>query len=505
MGTVELMACKGPRISMKKRAANHLLIVLVLVAGCGEGYHLHALKKIGAEVQQYDQGKVFGLNLKSGELNDSHLAHLEGLTRLTHLAISDPDITGTGLAHLTGLINLKSLKLYTPKITDADLVHLQTLKNLQTLVLRNPSITGSGIRHLKPLSHLAELRIVHIYGHCNIRDSALAHLKDLPHLKSLTLDSDQVTAKGLEQLRYLTKLEQLHLEGAQITNDELLCFQELVNLKGLTLRNLTHNEAPLSGDGLKHLQPLQNLEYLNCGPFPLTDADLEHLNTWPNLAWFPRFPADYRRVTDAGLQYLRGLPLRSELNFHDATISGAGLRHLKGLAGVKSLNLSATRITDSNLVHLQGIRHVADLNLTPSVIDSIAAFLSELAETPLDLQDPEIFDEILFHATELKRLATGSSIAKTESNIEIKHLKSLATLVGLNPSTPETIDHIRDYLHSHAGLTSLDLRNTQLTDASLVHLTKLSSLRTLDIRATRITEDGVTELKMTIPNCRIMH
>ena len=47
----------------------------------------------------------------------------------------------------------------------------------------------------------------------------------------------------------------------------------------------------------------------------------------------------------------------------------------------------------------------------------------------------------------------------------------------------------------------LDLENTQVTDAGLVHLKDLTKLTTLILAGTSVTKAGVAELKKALPKC----
>ena len=52
-------------------------------------------------------------------------------------------------------------------------------------------------------------------------------------------------------------------------------------------------------------------------------------------------------------------------------------------------------------------------------------------------------------------------------------------------------------------LTSLNLYNTEITDAGLKEVAKLKQLRTLQVQNTKATKAGVAELQKALPKCRI--
>ena len=49
----------------------------------------------------------------------------------------------------------------------------------------------------------------------------------------------------------------------------------------------------------------------------------------------------------------------------------------------------------------------------------------------------------------------------------------------------------------------LNLCDTQVSDASIPCLAKLTQLRTLDLPGTRVTDKGITQLRKRLPNCTI--
>lgn len=87
--------------------------------------------------------------LDTDDVRDEHLVHLEGLTMLYALTLSDTHITDTGLVHLEGLTELIHLSLRGTQITDAGLVHLNNLSNLRDLNLRETQTTEEARQKLE--------------------------------------------------------------------------------------------------------------------------------------------------------------------------------------------------------------------------------------------------------------------------------------------------------------------------------------------------------------------
>lgn len=92
-------------------------------------------------------------------LTDKGLAHLDGLTNLRELDLSDAAITDAGLIYLKHLDRLQELDLSYTEITDAGLIHLSDLTSLEKLDLRRTRISDAGIIHLKKLNGLRMLDV----------------------------------------------------------------------------------------------------------------------------------------------------------------------------------------------------------------------------------------------------------------------------------------------------------------------------------------------------------
>jgi hypothetical protein len=130
-----------------------------------------------------------------------------------------------------------------------------------------------------------------------IMDDDLENLEGLSQLQELDLNGPQVTDAGLEHLKELTKLEYLWLGCAQVTG------AGLEHLKGLTnLRLLTLHCPEVTDAGLEHLKGLTNLEELDLRNTQVTDAGLEHLRELTNLRCLR---VDAPQVTAGGVQRLR--------------------------------------------------------------------------------------------------------------------------------------------------------------------------------------------------------
>ncbi len=87
----------------------------------------------------------------------------------------------------------------------------------------------------------------------------------------------------------------------------------------------------------------------------------------------------------------------------------------------------------------------------------------------------------------------------------LEHLKGLTNLYSLRLDNTQITDSGLVHLK---GLTNLRgilwLSGTQVTDAGLEHLKKLTKLHFLHLSNTNVTDEGVKKLQQALPNCRII-
>lgn len=69
------------------------------------------------------------------------------------------------------------------------------------------------------------------------------------------------------------------------------------------------------------------------------------------------------RVTDAGLEYLRGFTGLQSLDLRGTQVTDAGLQRVERFTGLQSLTLFDTKVTDAGMKHLRGLRRLRSLDL----------------------------------------------------------------------------------------------------------------------------------------------
>jgi len=153
---------------------------------------------------------------------------------------------------------------YAELITDEGISALKTWKHLKRLDLQGTKVTDSTLRHLSALSSLEALNI----GCVLVTDAGLEALTSLTNLKELTLGGNKLTDAGLQPLRQLPGLTFLDLGGVQREDSGLwsVSFSQPGLEAILTLKDLRHLRLEgtlVSARGLETIKGLSRLELLD--------------------------------------------------------------------------------------------------------------------------------------------------------------------------------------------------------------------------------------------------
>jgi len=263
-----------------------------------------------------------------------------------------------------------------------------------------------------------------------LESAQLETLANIPKLHSLKLSGIALRPKAFETLKILT-----------VARD----------LQTLDLRNV----RGINDQALAHLASLANLEALN----------LE----------------DCRSVTNAGLAPLAKLKNLRTLSLRSTQVTDDGLAALSQARNLETLVLEFTRVRGPGLVHLEHLPKLAVLSLNPNrnTADKTQIDLSPLAEGFLGL----------------RALKVGGN------NLTDAHLASVATVKNLQTLTFLTLGFTK---FTDAGLAPLanlphlrELRingSVKVTDAGMMHLTKLNRLEKLDLGRTGISSASAASL-----------
>ncbi|HUO33342.1 MAG TPA: hypothetical protein VMU80_29280, partial [Bryobacteraceae bacterium] len=161
------------------------------------------------------------LNLHGTKAGDTALEHIAGLTSLESLDVGSTLMTDVGLERLTSLTNLRALTMGGNELGDAGLQALREMPNLTYLDLSGRqgndknvwsiAMSNTGLAAVLTLKNLRELRFACVSTSVGIEGAKLGEVSTL-----------SVTQEWLEQLKSLTGLERLKLQGCRRINDEAI-------------------------------------------------------------------------------------------------------------------------------------------------------------------------------------------------------------------------------------------------------------------------------------------
>jgi len=187
-----------------------------------------------------DWKRLKRLNLHGTKAGDTALEHIAGLTLLESLDVGSTLMTDVGLERLTSLTNLRILTMGGNELGDAGMQALRQMPNLTYLDLSGRqgndknvwsiAMSNTGLQAVLTLKKLRELRFACVSTPVGIEGTKLGEVSTL-----------SVTPEWLEQLKSLTSLERLKLQGCGRINDEavaaLIAMPSLreADLKGTTV------------------------------------------------------------------------------------------------------------------------------------------------------------------------------------------------------------------------------------------------------------------------------
>ncbi len=416
--------------------------------------------------------RVTIINLCRSAATDDGLTHLQTLTSLESLSLSETRVSDAGLGHLRGLKKLRILALAGTAVTGEGLARVQALPGLEELTLDGTRVDAAGLAQLRPLTRLRQLSLVKL----PVGDAGVAHLAALTNLRRLNLADTNVTDAGLEHLRALTNLQQLHLaHNVRVGNAGV---RHLLALKDLQYLDL--NRTGIDSAGLENLDALQDLRELDVVNTKVGDAGLAHL---ASVASLRSLVLGGTQVTDAGMAHLTRLKSLRNLDLTLTSVGDAGVRQLAALNDLNGLGLSRTRVGDAGVAALGGLRNLERLDLTGTqASDAGLAWLDASSSLrDLELSGRRVGD------------ATAARIGSLKGLFILRLTNTAVTDKGL--ASLEALKH----------LDKLYLDGTRVSDAGLGHILTppLPPLSMLDLSGSRVSANGAAALKGILPSTRV--
>lgn len=189
---------------------------------------------------------IVDLNLHFAEyVTDEGLAAIKGWKKLKRLNLHGTKISDTTLDHIAGIATIENLNAGSAMVTDVGLEKLSALPNLKVLTIGGNELGDAGLQALRQLPGLTYLDLSGRQGTdsnvwtISMSDRGLEALLTLKELRELrfgctslgvgvegtrfaTVSAMSVTARWLERMKTLPKLERLKLQGCDRVDDEAM-------------------------------------------------------------------------------------------------------------------------------------------------------------------------------------------------------------------------------------------------------------------------------------------
>jgi serine/threonine protein kinase len=305
-------------------------------------------------------------------LTDEGIKALRAKSKIEELRFENDRITSAGVdsfAHLP----LQTLDLTATTIDDAGLKKISVkIPTLKTLVLNSMNITDAGIGYI---SHLPQLNRLCANKIEKLSNDALVFLGKTKTLTSLELEGDKkVTAAGIAHLRDLKHLHYLDLTETNMGSGCGSILKQFTKLSGLNLSGTAVDDETIAC-----LAQLKLYE-LNIAVTKISGRSTQILGGMKTLA---RLDLSYTRgLCDQDLKNLATLPNLDTLDLTGCRmITDSGLQYLSAIKSLRTLNLSGARLTNAGLAQLATLPQLHDLNVSNTVIDDQG--VSSLLAMPL--------------------------------------------------------------------------------------------------------------------------
>ncbi len=175
------------------------------------------------------------------------------------------------------------------------------------------------------------------------------------NVTSVSLQQSEFQDADLTRINHaLSGLEDLTLIESRITGEGMKHLNGLENLQTIMIDGCQANEL-----GFTNLSRLKNIEEVVIIGLGVTDANLDHIGEIPNLR---RLTLWNTNISDHGLRHLRELNRLEFLNLNSPRLGDPGLVHLKTLTTLKAIHLEGTAISECGIMHLKDLPNLKKIS-----------------------------------------------------------------------------------------------------------------------------------------------
>ncbi|KAI8338149.1 hypothetical protein BC941DRAFT_33511 [Chlamydoabsidia padenii] len=305
-----------------------------------------------------------------------------------------------------------------------------------------------------------------------------------PNLANLLLNRLMETRKldrlSISRLIRHCYLQQVILDSYVYATDSLL--EELSNATTLT-KLVLHGCDLITDAGIKQLETLRYLDYLDISNCKITDKGLKSITELPSLLYLNMSKT---RITDGGLQWFAT---------HSQCQQTLETLLLSGCKSIKSSNTFTSIQGFIALVHLSlGGTGIGKQEMAPQSMKHLNKSLETLDVSNTGITDDDMI-QLVAGFGRLKELKLGGCTEITTSGLA-RFAKGLLHLEMIQfPNREHELDDILirfiDTPLRHLDLTGF----LNVTDDGVKHIAKMTQLNYLSLTGTKVTDDGIAQLK----------
>lgn len=274
------------------------------------------------------------LNLSKTCINDINVTHLANMQSLTHLDLSETNITGTGFAHFQA--PLKNLQL--TKCQRLTLEGMQAISALD-LEMLGASETKLADQQIEPLMQMLSLRVLKLAG-ARITGTGLTHLT--APLEEIDLSSTGINDNALIPLANTNSLKKINISGCPKVTDIGVGLLGLLNLDVLNL-----SRTQIHGEGFQLFNPIGALDISDC--YNITNRSFLSLPPIKNLNTSRCF-----NLNDSAISYLRAMPKLKILNITSSQVTHFSLLSIATMPSIRKLFLGSNIPSEVIISYFRG-------------------------------------------------------------------------------------------------------------------------------------------------------
>lgn len=321
-----------------------------------------------------------------------------------------------------------------------------------------PPLTPNGPKQQGPVDYVA--------FPVDITDDGITklipHLQKLPALETLDLGVDaynfrfaqKFTPKGLKEIAKLSNVKAVRFENSKA---------------------ITH-------DGLVELAKMPSLQWLDLSGTTLTDNDLRALANFPSLLTVVL--KELPQLTDQGIKHLQQIPRLRTLKVHVLNNPTAMTAEIAKIAKLTDLHIYP--ITDVETESIAKLTSLQVLDINDPWVSLYGLRTARTNVMPEKGAKPRVKQDRGMNANQLHQITSKGFESILAGCKGLQVLK-----VAGHPLT-----FTNSSITKQEFLVELDVSGTDIDDAAVVQLGKMTTLKRLNISATNVTTTGVRELSL---------